>query len=39
VSYYAIQQPAYQCKSDPFETVDELRMVYGATMDILAART
>jgi len=35
VSYYAIQQPAYQCKSDPFETVDELRMVYGATMDIL----
>jgi type II secretory pathway component PulK len=35
VLYYAMQQPSYQCKSDPFETVDELRMVYGATMDIL----
>jgi type II secretory pathway component PulK len=35
VMYYGMQQPAYQCKSDPFETVDELRMVYGSTMDIL----
>ncbi|HZR16071.1 MAG TPA: type II secretion system protein GspK [Verrucomicrobiae bacterium] len=35
VMYYSMQQPAYQCKSDPFETVDELRMVYGANMDLL----
>ena len=35
VTYYALQQPAYQCKSDPFETVDELRMVYGSSMDLL----
>ena len=35
VTYYAMQQPSYQCKSDPFETVDEVRMVYGASMDIL----
>jgi type II secretory pathway component PulK len=35
VTYYAMQQPAYQCKSDPFETVDELRLVYGANMDLL----
>jgi len=35
VLYYAMQQPPYLCKSDPFETVDELRLVYGATMDIL----
>jgi type II secretory pathway component PulK len=33
--YYQMQQPPYQCKSDPFETVDELRLVYGASMDIL----
>jgi len=35
VSYYATQEPSYQCKSDPFETLDELRMVYGADMDTL----
>lgn len=35
VTYYSMQQPSYQCKSDPFETVDELRMVFGASMDIL----
>ncbi|HWW02220.1 MAG TPA: type II secretion system protein GspK [Candidatus Acidoferrum sp.] len=35
VTYYAMQQPSYQCKSDPFETVDELRLLYGSTMDIL----
>ena len=35
VLYYQMQQPPYQCKNDPFETVDELRLVYGASMDIL----
>ena len=35
VTYYAMQQPPYMCKSDPFETVDELRLLYGADMDIL----
>lgn len=35
VMYYGMQQPSYQCKSDPFETVDELRLVYGANMDLL----
>jgi DNA uptake protein ComE-like DNA-binding protein len=35
VTYYAMQQPAYLCKNDPFETVDEVRLVYGADMDIL----
>jgi len=35
VTYYAMQQPSYQCKCDPFETVDELRLVYGADMDTL----
>lgn len=32
---YAMQQPPYNCKSDPFETIDELRLVYGANMDML----
>ena len=35
VTYYAMQQPSYQCKCAPFETVDELRLVYGADMDML----
>lgn len=35
VSYYAMQMPTYQCKSAPFETVDELRLVYGMNMDVL----
>ena len=35
VNYYAMQQPSYQCKCDPFETVDELRLLYGADMDTL----
>jgi type II secretory pathway component PulK len=35
VMSYGMQQPSYQCKSDPFETVDELRLVYGANMDLL----
>ncbi|MGH7967875.1 MAG: hypothetical protein ACREIC_04020, partial [Limisphaerales bacterium] len=26
VLFYQMQQPPYQCKSDPFETVDELRL-------------
>jgi type II secretory pathway component PulK len=35
VTYYAMQQPPYQCKCEPFETLDELRLVYGADMDTL----
>ncbi len=34
--YYAMRQPPYQCKAGPFETVDELRLVYAADMDVLA---
>ena len=34
--YYAMQQPPYQRKGAPFETTDEMRLVYGTTMDILA---
>jgi len=33
---YAMQSPAYQCKQAPFETLDELRLVYGTSLDILA---
>lgn len=32
---YAMQNPPYLCKSAPFETVDELRLVYGMDMDTL----
>lgn len=32
---YARLNPPYRCKNAPFETVDELRLVYGATLDIL----
>ncbi len=32
---YGMLHPPYQCKSTNFETVDELRLVYGANMDIL----
>jgi DNA uptake protein ComE-like DNA-binding protein len=35
VTHYAMQQPPYQCKCDLFETVDELRLLYGADMDTL----
>ena len=35
VTYYAMQQPSYQCKCDSFETVDEVRLLYGADMDTL----
>jgi len=34
--YYAMAQPPYQRKGALFESVDELRLVYGTTMDILA---
>ena len=34
LTYLMAQQP-YQCKCAPFETVEELRLVYGATMDVL----
>lgn len=32
---YSQLSPAYQCKNSAFETVDELRLVYGATLDLL----
>jgi type II secretory pathway component PulK len=32
---YATLHPAYQCKDTNFESVDELRLVYGATMEML----
>jgi type II secretory pathway component PulK len=34
-TYYAMMQPPYQCKCEPFETVEELRLLYGADMDTL----
>jgi len=34
-TYYAMQHPAYESKSAPLETVDELRLVYGGDMDTL----
>jgi len=34
--YYAMVQPPYTCKGAPFETVDELRLVYGTSLEILA---
>lgn len=34
-SAYSLLQPSYLCKSAPYETVDELRLVYGMTMDLL----
>ncbi len=34
-TYYSMQQPGYQCKCELFETVDELRLLYGADMDTL----
>ncbi len=33
---YSMRQPGYLNKSAPFETVDELRLVYGGEMDVLA---
>jgi len=32
---YSTLQPPYLCKNGPYETVEELRMVYGMNMDIL----
>ena len=32
---YLLGSPAYECKNAPFETVEELRLVAGATRDIL----
>jgi len=32
---YALLRPPYLCKNTNFETIDELRLVAGATMDIL----
>lgn len=32
---YARLNPAYRCKNAPFESIEELRMVYGFTQDIL----
>lgn len=34
-SDYLSQEPAYTSKNAPFETVDELRLVYGADLDLL----
>ncbi len=34
-SAYAMLSPPYNAKSEPFETVDELRLVYGADMTTL----
>src|SRR5207245_1644771 len=33
--YYATRPQPYQCKNAAFETVDELRLLYGADMDTL----
>ena len=32
---YTILQPPYNCKNGPYETIDELRLVYGLNMDML----
>jgi type II secretory pathway component PulK len=32
---YALRRPPYYCKNAPFDSVDELRLVAGATMEIL----
>jgi DNA uptake protein ComE-like DNA-binding protein len=32
---YSTMQPPYDCKNAPFETIDELRLVYGLNMDLL----
>ncbi len=35
-STYQRLNPAYRCKNAPFESIEELRLVYGMTLDILA---
>jgi type II secretory pathway component PulK len=32
---YTMLQPPYNCKNGPYETIDELRLVYGLNLDIL----
>jgi type II secretory pathway component PulK len=32
---YSTLQPPYNCKNAPYETIDELRLVYGLNMDLL----
>jgi DNA uptake protein ComE-like DNA-binding protein len=32
---YLRLNPAYRCKNAPFETIDELRLVYGMNLDLL----
>lgn len=32
---YLARNPAYECKNGPFESVQELRLVYGMTLEIL----
>jgi hypothetical protein len=32
---YTSLQPPYNCKNAPYETIDELRLVYGLNMDML----
>lgn len=32
---YSMQHPSYLCKSTNFETIDELRLVYGANLEML----
>jgi DNA uptake protein ComE-like DNA-binding protein len=32
---YTMLQPPYNCKNAPYETIDELRLVYGLNLDIL----
>jgi len=34
-TYYATRPQPYQCKSAPFETVEELRLLFGADMETL----
>jgi DNA uptake protein ComE-like DNA-binding protein len=34
-TYYSTRPQPYQCKSAPFETVEELRMIFGADMQTL----
>lgn len=35
IDVYSANKPPYQCKHAPFETVEELRLVNGATWDLL----
>lgn len=32
---YMLQEPSYECKNAPFETVEELALVHGATWQVL----